>query len=54
MGGWTAGTLEDISEIMWDKSVLNFEESEKLQMENSQRFFAIAVEWPRSCLSSVF
>ncbi len=45
--GWMAGTMDDMSEIMWDKSVLNFEESEKLQMENLQRFFAIAVEWPR-------
>jgi radical SAM superfamily enzyme YgiQ (UPF0313 family) len=45
--GWMAGTLDDMSDIMWDKSVLKFEESEKRQMENLQRFFAIAVEWPR-------
>ncbi len=45
--GWMAGSLEDISEIMWDKSILNFEENEKRQMENLQRFFAMAVEWPR-------
>ncbi|MFQ5886007.1 MAG: B12-binding domain-containing radical SAM protein, partial [Anaerolineae bacterium] len=45
--GWMAGTLDDMSDIMWDKSVLNFEENEKRQMENLQRFFAIAVEWPR-------
>lgn len=45
--GWMAGTLDDMSDIMWDKSILNFEEGEKRQMENLQRFFAIAVEWPR-------
>lgn len=43
--GWMAGSLDDMSEIMWDKSVLKFEE--KRQMENLQRFFAIAVEWSR-------
>ena len=43
--GWMAGSLDDMSEIMWDKSVLKFEE--KRQMENLQRLFAIAVEWPR-------
>lgn len=45
--GWMAGSLDDMSDILWDKSVLNFEEGEKRQMENLQRFFAIAVEWPR-------
>lgn len=45
--GWMAGSLDDMSDTMWDRSLLNFEGSEKRQMENLQRFFAIAVEWPR-------
>lgn len=45
--GWMAGTLDDISDIAWDRSILKFAEEEKRQMENLQRFFAIAVEWPR-------
>lgn len=45
--GWVMGSLDDMSDIAWDRSVLNFEEGEKRQMENLQRFFAIAVEWPR-------
>ena len=45
--GWMAGSLDDMSNIMWDKSVLQFPKEEKQQMENLQRFFAIAVEWPR-------
>lgn len=44
--GWMAGTLDDISDIAWDRSILKFPEEEKRQMENLQRFFAIAVEWP--------
>ena len=45
--GWMIGSLDDISDVAWDKSVLEFPEKEKRQMENLQRFFAIAVEWPR-------
>jgi len=45
--GWMAGSLDDMSNIMWDRSVLQFPKEEKQQMENLQRFFAIAVEWPR-------
>jgi len=45
--GWMIGSLDDMSDIAWDKSVLQFPEKEKRQMENLQRFFAIAVEWPR-------
>ncbi len=45
--GWMMGSLDDMSDIAWDKSLLKFLEGEKRQMENLQRFFAIAVEWPR-------
>ena len=45
--GWMMGTLDDVGEVMWDRSVLRFPPREKRQMENLQRFFAIAVEWPR-------
>jgi hypothetical protein len=40
------GTLDDMGEVSWDRSVLKFSPKEKRQVENLQRFFAIAVEWP--------
>ncbi len=43
--GLLDGTLEDIGELAWDHSILNFASEHKRQMENLQRFFAIAVEW---------
>ena len=38
-----AGTLDDMRDIVGDKSPLNFEEGEKRQMEKLQSFFTIAV-----------
>ena len=41
-----AGNLEDIGAIAWDKSLIKRDSSEKLQMENLQRWFALGVEFP--------
>ncbi len=44
---FSVGSFEDISSIAWDRSTLLFqEESEKLQVEHLQRWFAIGVEYP--------
>ncbi len=40
------GTFDDISSSAWDSSVLRFPPGEKRQIENLQKLFAIAVEWP--------
>jgi len=40
------GNLEDISAIAWDRSLIKRDPSEKLQMENLQRWFALGVEFP--------
>ena len=41
------GTFEDIGELAWDHSILNFEnEADKSQREHLQRLFAIGAEWP--------
>ncbi|HEY85089.1 MAG TPA: B12-binding domain-containing radical SAM protein [Chloroflexi bacterium] len=44
--GHMAGSFEDIGSIAWDSSILVRDEDEKNQMENLQRWFAIAVEFP--------
>jgi anaerobic magnesium-protoporphyrin IX monomethyl ester cyclase len=45
--GLVAGTLDDIGEVAWDHSVLNFDPTHKRALIVLQRFFAIGVEWPR-------
>jgi len=40
------GSFDDIGELAWDDSVLNFSSEHKRKMRNLQRFFAILVEWP--------
>jgi anaerobic magnesium-protoporphyrin IX monomethyl ester cyclase len=44
---WMVGTFDDIGEVAWDHSVLRFDEAHKRALSVLQRFFAIAVEWPR-------
>jgi anaerobic magnesium-protoporphyrin IX monomethyl ester cyclase len=44
--GWMVGTFDDIGELAWDHSVLNFAEEHKRGLSILQRFFAIGVEWP--------
>ena len=46
--GWMVGTFDDIGEVAWDHSVLDFDEAHKRGLAVLQRFFAIGVEWPRS------
>jgi anaerobic magnesium-protoporphyrin IX monomethyl ester cyclase len=46
--GWMVGTFDDIGEVAWDHSVLEFEEGHKRGLAVLQRFFAIGVEWPRT------
>ena len=45
--GWMVGTFDDIGEVAWDHSVLEFDEEHKRGLVVLQRFFAIGVEWPR-------
>lgn len=45
--GWMVGTFDDIGEVAWDHSVLNFDDDHKRGLSILQRFFAIGVEWPR-------
>lgn len=45
--GLVAGTLDDIGEVAWDRSVLSFDDARKRAIVVLQRFFAIGVEWPR-------
>jgi radical SAM superfamily enzyme YgiQ (UPF0313 family) len=44
--GWMVGTFDDIGEVAWDHSVLDFDKTHKRGLAVLQRFFAIAVEWP--------
>jgi radical SAM superfamily enzyme YgiQ (UPF0313 family) len=44
--GWMVGTFDDIGEVAWDHSVLDFDKAHKRGLAILQRFFAIAVEWP--------
>jgi radical SAM superfamily enzyme YgiQ (UPF0313 family) len=45
--GWMVGTFDDIGEVAWDHSVLEFDEAHKRGIAVLQRFFAIGVEWPQ-------
>jgi len=45
--GWM-GSIDDIGEVAWDHSVLNFDDAHKRGLAVLQRFFAIGVEWPRT------
>jgi radical SAM superfamily enzyme YgiQ (UPF0313 family) len=45
--GWMVGTFDDIGEVAWDHSVLEFTDEHKHGLVVLQRFFAIGVEWPR-------
>jgi radical SAM superfamily enzyme YgiQ (UPF0313 family) len=45
--GFVEGSLEDIDESAWDRSVLRFSTArEKRQIENLNKWFALGVEWP--------
>jgi hypothetical protein len=45
--GYVEGSLDDIDASAWERSVLSFSSaSEKRQIENLNKLFAIAVEWP--------
>ncbi len=46
--GHVAGSLDDIDTSAWERSVLRFSTaSEKRQIENLNKLFALAAEWPR-------
>ncbi len=46
--GYVEGTLDDIDPSAWERSVLRFSTAdEKRQIENLNKLFAVAVEWPR-------
>lgn len=45
--GWMAGSYDDIGEVAWDHSVLDFDAAHKRGLSVLQSFFAIGVEWPR-------
>jgi anaerobic magnesium-protoporphyrin IX monomethyl ester cyclase len=45
--GWMVGTFDDIGEVAWDHSVLDFTPEHKRGLSVLARFFAIGVEWPR-------
>ena len=46
--GLIEGSFDDISTSAWDRSILRFgSPQEKRQVENLNKLFAIAVEWPR-------
>jgi len=44
--GLMDGSIDDISLSAWDTSVLKFSPSHKRQIENLQKLFALAVEFP--------
>jgi hypothetical protein len=45
--GHVQGSLDDIDPSAWERSVLAFgSEGEKRQIENFNKLFALAVEWP--------
>jgi anaerobic magnesium-protoporphyrin IX monomethyl ester cyclase len=47
-GGYVEGSLDDIDPSAWERSVLRFSSpAEKRQIENLNKLFALAVEWPR-------
>jgi len=41
------GSMDDIGEVAWDHSVLNFDDAHKRGLVVLQRFFALGVEFPR-------
>ncbi len=45
-GGYMAGSYEDIHTSAWETSILKFPPGEKRQIENLQKWFALAVEFP--------
>ena len=46
--GYVEGSLDDIDPSAWERSVLRFSSAaEKRQIENFNKLFALAVEWPR-------
>lgn len=46
-GGYVEGVLDDIDPSAWERSVLRFSTpAEKRQIENLNKLFALAVEWP--------
>lgn len=46
--GHVEGSLDDIDPSAWERSVLRFSNpAEKRQIENFNKLFALAVEWPR-------
>jgi hypothetical protein len=46
-GGWMAGSFDDLSGSVSDDTIIRFgSESEKRQIENLQKLFALAVEFP--------
>jgi anaerobic magnesium-protoporphyrin IX monomethyl ester cyclase len=45
---WMVGTFDDIGQVAWDHSVLDFDVGHKRGLAVLQRFFAIGVEWPWS------
>lgn len=46
--GHVEGSLDDIDHSAWERSVLRFSSAaEKRQIENLNKLFALAVEWPR-------
>jgi radical SAM superfamily enzyme YgiQ (UPF0313 family) len=45
--GYVEGSLDDIDPSAWERSVLRFSsDGEKRQIENFNKLFALAVEWP--------
>jgi anaerobic magnesium-protoporphyrin IX monomethyl ester cyclase len=47
--GYVEGSLDEIDSSAWDRSVLRFgSAAEKRQIENFNKLFALAVEWPRT------
>ena len=44
--GWV-GSINDIGEVAWDHSILNFDDRHKRGLVVLQRFFALGVEFPR-------
>ncbi len=47
-GGYVEGALDDIDPSAWERSVLRFSTpEEKRQIQNLNKLFALAVEWPR-------
>jgi radical SAM superfamily enzyme YgiQ (UPF0313 family) len=46
--GYVEGDIDDIDPSAWERSVLRFSSAqEKRQIENFNKLFALAVEWPR-------